>query len=421
MKKSIIYLIISFITAASVNLFAQEEFSIGSPYTINGLGDPQYFISNRTDGMGITGISLTGDYINSMNPAANYRLSYTLFSLGFKYSFFKASDGNKTTQTSDGNITGFNFGFPIQRNLGWVFNAGFNPMNQITYKIVNFSTSNGLPVEQTYAGNGGLSRINAGMSFAGLKNVSIGFEYNYSFGNVKKLSILDFNNQQYSNSYRKTEDNLRGSFVKGGIVINLGRIFRELKSEELSLGFLYQSKLKLTSDIDNIYGTSIGLDTNNYPGEKIELPQLIGVGIMNKFGKRYMVSADAIFQDWGNYKIGSDVQPNLQNSIRAGIGLEIMPSNEQYEQRGFWDNKYYRFGFFYEKTKYFINNESVNGFGVSLGIGIPVTPYTSFDFAVSYITRGKTGNGLLKEDYLRFNAGINFGELWFLRPKDEDK
>ncbi|MBN1633830.1 MAG: hypothetical protein JW917_06670 [Ignavibacteria bacterium] len=421
MKKINIYFIIFIITAVSVNLFAQQEFSIGSPYTINGLGDPQYYISNRTDGMSITGISFTGDFINSMNPAANYKLSYTLFSLGFKYSFLKSSDGNKNAETSDGNITGFNFGFPIQKNLGWVLNAGFNPVYQINYKIINNGITNGIPVKQTYAGSGGLSRLNAGMSFEGLKNFSIGVEYNYEFGNVKKLATLDFNNSQYSNSYRKTEENLYGSFVKFGLLVNLGRIFKELKAEELTLGFLYQTKLNLSSDLDNIYGTSLGYDTTSYSGAQIEIPQLLGAGIMNRFGKRFIVSADALFQDWSKYKVGNNIQPNLQNSFRAGIGLEITPSSSKYEELGFWDNKYYRLGFFYEKTKYFINGESINGLGASLGIGIPITRFTSIDIALSYITRGKTGNGLLKEDMLRITAGINFGELWFLRPKDEDK
>lgn len=421
MKILKIYLIIVLLIATSVNVYAQEEFSIGSPYTINGFGDPQYFISNRTDGMGITGISLTGDYINSMNPAANYKLSHTLFSLGFKYFFLKSSDGNKTAETSDGNITGFNFGFPIQKDLGWVFNAGFNPMNQINYKIVNNTTSNGLSVTQTYAGSGGLARINTGMSFEGLKNISIGAEFNYAFGNVKKLALLDFNNQEYSDSYRKIENNLSGSFLKFGLLINLGGIFRELKAEELTIGFLYQTKLKLSSDIDNIYGTSLGYDTTNYVAEKVEIPQLIGVGIMNRFGKRYTVSADALFQEWGNYKIGDVVQSNLQNSLRAGIGLEIAPPYGKSDAPGFWENKYYRFGFFYEKTKYLINGESINGLGASLGIGIPITRFTSVDISLSYITRGKTGNGLLKDDMLRITAGINYGELWFLNPKDEDK
>lgn len=421
MKNLNLYILIFLLFVLSVNALAQDEFSIGSPYTINGLGDQQYFISNRTDGMGITGISLTGNFVNSMNPAANFRMNYTVFSLGFKYSFLRSSDGFKNAETSDGNITGFNIGIPMEKDLGWVLNLGFNPMNQINYKIVNNTVSNGLPVKQTYAGGGGLSRLNAGMSFAGLKNVSLGFEFNYTFGNVKKLAALDFNNPEYSNSYRKVENNLRGSFVKGGLVVNLGRIFKELKAEELTLGFLYQTKLKLSSDIDNIYGTSLGFDTTAFSADDLELPELLGVGIMNRFGNRYLVSADALFQDWNKFKVGNKLQPNLQNSFRAGIGLEITPPSSKMEDLGFWENKYYRFGFFYEKTKYMINSESVNGFGASLGIGIPISQFNSIDFAVSYVTRGKTENGLIKDDVFRITAGVNFGEIWFLRPKDEDK
>ena len=76
-----------------VFIYAQEEFPPGSPYTAFGIGDLQYSSSIRTEAMGIQGISLFGNDVNNLNPAANSRLNYTIVNFGFRYGFLKSSDG----------------------------------------------------------------------------------------------------------------------------------------------------------------------------------------------------------------------------------------------------------------------------------------------------------------------------------------
>ena len=61
---------------------AQVDKNGGSIYSIFGLGDLSYSSSNRTDGMGIMGIALYGDYTNSNNPAAWTRIPTTIFTSG---------------------------------------------------------------------------------------------------------------------------------------------------------------------------------------------------------------------------------------------------------------------------------------------------------------------------------------------------
>lgn len=401
-------------------LLAQEEFNVGSPYNIYGLGEQQYYVSNRTEGMGILGIALTGNYVNSVNPAINYRLPFTIISLGFEYDFLKSSNGNKSFNLSNADVSGFNVGVPIDKDLGWVLNFGFNQMNQINYKIVNNTYTNGLPVKATYAGNGGLTRINVGMCFAGLKNLSVGFEYNYSFGNVKKLALLDFNNAQYINSYRRIENNINGSFIKGGLAINLGRMFRELKNEDLTIAFLYQTKYNLKSEAEIINQTVVGLDTTSLTATDIKYPQAIGFGIMNKFWDRIVISGDLLMQQWSEYQVGNQTSPNLKNSMRFALGIEIAPPQKP-DYETFWSKNSYRFGGFYEKTNLFINGETINFFGINAGIGIPLNQYNTIDIGVSFATRGKTSNGLIRDNIFKITAGFNFGELWFIRVKEEDK
>ena len=399
--------------------FGQDEFSYGSPYTIFGIGNTEYYNNERINAMGIYGIALNGGSVNSVNPAANSSLTNTLFSMGFKYNYFKASDGINTMKTKDGNATGFNLGIPIDRGLGWSINIGFNPMYEVDYKVIQNVSVDGTPATATYAGTGGITRINGGVSFAGLKSISLGFEYDFAFGNLKKLSQLDFNDENIINSYRRTEDDLKGSFVKAGVVVDLKKMFSELPMEFLNLGFVFQSKLKLSSSTDYIYNTSLGNDTTNFESPDVHVPLAFGFGASGKIGRQLILSADVWMQQWSDFNKGGVYDANLQNSIRAGIGFEVTPPPKS--DKSFFENKYYRGGFFYEKTQFNLNGNSVNGFGVSLGMGIPLTKYNNIDFAVSYITRGKSSDGLIKDDQLRITAGITFGELWFLRPSDEER
>lgn len=52
------------IILCSVPVQAQTDENGGSLYSIFGLGDLDYTTSIRTDGMGILGLSLTGNYSN---------------------------------------------------------------------------------------------------------------------------------------------------------------------------------------------------------------------------------------------------------------------------------------------------------------------------------------------------------------------
>ena len=80
----------------------------------------------------------------------------------------------------------------------------------------------------------------------------------------------------------------------------------------------------------------------------------------------------------------------------------------------------YRVGGFYEKSFYQIAGTDINSWGVRAGVNIPMSDYSSLDLGVNFSQRGTTSNGLVRDQFLNFTATINFGELWFVRPREED-
>ncbi len=417
LKKIILILVFPLLFVSS--LFAQDDFPVGSPYTIFGIGDLNYSTAIRTTGMGIQGIALTGNYINNLNPAALSQIPYTSFSMLFNYNFLKSSDGIRTVNSSNGNAFGLNVGIPISQEKGWSLALGFNPYSLINYKIINNSVSLGETVKQTYAGRGGISRINIGMSYTLAKSISLGADYNYAFGDIKDLKQIEFTSTSgFTPTSILTEYDYTGSYFKAGAIINLEKLLNLKKTNDFTVGFLFESPLTLKAKKDGIYTSSISTDTVTVDKGNINIPARIGFGITKKVGNRYLLSSDVIMQDWSNFTAYGVAQGNYQSALRIGAGIEIQPVENS--EKAF-DKFAFRLGAFYEKSYYTVNGQSVNRIGLSGGVGVPLSKYNSLDFGVSVSTRGNTDNGLIKDDMIKLTAGINFGELWFVRPKDEDK
>ncbi len=417
LKKIILILVFPLIFVSGV--FAQDDFPTGSPYTIFGIGDLNYSTAIRTTSMGIQGISLTGNYINNLNPAALSKIPYTSFSVLFNYNFLKSSNGVTSVSSSNGNAFGINIGIPISQEQGWSLALGFNPYSLINYKIINNSSSLGETVKQTYAGRGGVSRINIGMSYTLLKSINLGADFNYAFGDIKDLKLVEFTSSSgFTPTRILREYDYTGTYFKGGAIVELDKLFKLKKSNEFTIGFLYESPLTLKSKLDGIYTSSISTDTVSIEKGDIDIPARIGFGITKKIGNRYLLSSDLLMQNWSNFLSYGVVQPNYQSAMRIGAGVEIQPIENTDKT---WDKLSYRFGGFYETSYYTVNGESINRIGINAGIGIPISKFNSLDFGISVSTRGKTENGLIKDDMIKLTAGLNFGELWFVRPKDEDR
>jgi long-subunit fatty acid transport protein len=356
-----------------------------------------------------------GNYVNNLNPAANGELKFTNISVSLNYGFLKLSKSN----ISDGNVNGINLGIPLSTERGMVLTMGFNSMIRANYKIFSKVTTPDITYDQTYAGNGGISRVNFGLSYKVLGGIYLGAEYNYAFGNQTKLSYLDFGNQLYQNTYIRKENNLTGSFVKGGIIFNINKLLKADKLNDFTLGFVYQSKLNLSSGEDAIYASKVGNDTLRNTYSDIQVPQAFGVGITKQIGKQVILSGDMLMQQWSDFIPGNIGKTNYTNSYRYGLGAEILPALKS--DKSFWESLTYRMGVFYDNTYFTINGEKINRYGFGVGFGFPIGNSNSFDLGISVSMRGKDGNGLIQEKYLKLTAGLNFGELWFLRPKDDDR
>ncbi|MGB9696197.1 MAG: hypothetical protein ACP5P3_00060 [Ignavibacteria bacterium] len=415
--KRIVLLISWLILIHSLVLAQDEEFKRGSPYSVFGVGDLELSTGVRTESMGILGLSLPGAFINSLNATSNSDLPMTKISIGLKYGFLRSSTSTSDFSKSDGDVTGINIGIPLWKEKGLTLTAGFNPYSQINYKITNLISLADLTYKQSYSGSGHISKINFGFSVAPINFITIGASFNYNFGSITSLKYLDFSSQYINNTYIRKENNLNGINWNGGMRLNFGALGNNQILQNLTLGLFYQTKLELTSDVETIYATSVGFDTTRNYEITTSVPVAYGVGFSKQFGKQTILAGDILIQNWSSFIPFGQTTAEFSNSYRAGIGIEILPAIKF--DKTFFESLTYRFGISWGKEYYTIKGENIKKFGLALGINIPLDQYNSIDLGVSYSIRGKEDVGIVKEQYLKFSAAINFGERWFIKSREE--
>lgn len=83
-------------------------------------------------------------------------------------------------------------------------------------------------------------------------------------------------------------------------------------------------------------------------------------------------------------------------------------------------------GLRYEQTRLILNNEQLDAYGISFGLGIPISlkrpqSPSTFNIGVELGQRGSTESNLIREDYVVISFGLtlmpHFRNAWFVQRK----
>ncbi|MFN3872620.1 MAG: hypothetical protein ACK4R9_06435 [Ignavibacterium sp.] len=388
-----------------------------SPYTRYGIGDLKYSFSARQQGMGQLGVSLLDKaHISTTNPASWSDFNRTRIEFGLAYNGVSISNNINSYYTAETEIEGFTFGFPVSSEYGIGIAAGLIPYSRISYKAVqNYQSSDTLISDYSinYEGKGGLSKLFIGSSYRLPFNFSIGATLDYYFGNLNYYSTLKFKNEdnytaEYNLSYRPTGFGTTIGFISS----NLNEILKTEFLSDVRLGGSINYISKLDTDTILTTTSSILVDTIAQSRTKIEIPLRINLGLSFIIGKNYLVTIDYSSQNFNDYKIAGNKINELRDGFKFSTGFEFLPTTQL--GMTFWERVNWRFGLSYEKTPYYFRNTGIDQFSVSSGLTFPLGSDNSIDLALQYSLRGTTENNLLKENFIKLNLGISFGELWFL-------
>ena len=395
----------------------------GSGYSRYGIGDIQYFVSSRADGMGGAGIALlSATSIDQINPAAWVGINHTRYAVGLLYQGYSTTDGQESGYFSGANFNGFMLALPVSPSRGIVFGAGIVPYSTINYSI-NYDTSGaGLAYRLGYKGEGGASDAQVGLS-ANISNTLFGgVKLHYYFGTLRHTITQDFtDNSLYTNAVELRSTNLSGLGLSfGAIYSGLNSLLRLDSTNSLTVGLVVSTASNVTTHEEHQFTFATPSltthDTETVGDGTLRIP-FSAVGGISYITRKFLAASDLSFQQWSKFDAGGSILPANRDSYRWSVGGEWLPSREA--SSTFSERLAYRLGFFYSATYYRVNDHAINEIGVTGGMGLPIFFGTRLDIGVQYSSRGTVNQGLQKDNILRVSFTLSGDELWFVRPPEE--
>ncbi len=395
-------------------LMAQEN----SPYSRYGLGglQGQDLVNTQSLGGNVTAYQAF-DRLNISNPASYASLRLTCFEVGLNSKIFSVTDGNNTIKQGDMRPAYLILGVPITNH--WGSTIGLMPYSRVAYSLIQRVSANAINLDSlTYQGIGSTYSFFWGNGFS-YKNLSVGINAGYLFGQLRYAQNSYFNSAAYTlNTHAEQQ------LAPAGFTWNAGLQYKYKLNDKYHLLFGLSGNSQESvrahksafwyrfNDAGLIIDTPVAhLDTIG----RINLPMQYNVGVMlvesNKFGLALNYNNTA----WGNYSAFGN-QDSLRNSWRLSIGAQYTPDVKAVKD--YFKTCEYRFGLYYGTDYVFLHNTSTTITGFTAGIGLPLRRASSHvNIGINAGSRGTTQNQLLRENFLHLNVGFTLNDIWFIKRK----
>lgn len=405
------------------NTFAQQ--GTASPYSFYGFGDKHFKGTNEIKTMGALAVYSDSLHINTLNPASYSKLKSTTFSLGGSYKINNMEDASRKEKSISGTFDYLALAFPAGK-LG--VSLGIMPYSFVGYNVQNKQTINNITEARQYVGEGGLNRTYLGLGYSITKNLSIGVEGAYIFGNTE-TSLTKFLTDNGEGIALSRGTRIRNLNNYSGFTANIGANYQQPLTSKLKLhlGATFSPEMKLSNNQEKVLATvetntdkgfieidSKSTKTNN---EKMLLPTnySFGVGLGDQLkwfiGAEYTATQTSKYNDFYSYDNAS-----YNDYMKIGIGGFYTPKYNSFTS--YFERMTYRAGFNYENTGLVLNNEEIKGLNANIGLGLPVGRFNSnLNIGFEYGQKGNTNMGLIKENYYGFTIGLSFNDIWFQRRK----
>jgi len=395
-------------------LFAQSS----STYTRYGIGDIHYSYSARTLGMGHSGSALiSSDFVDVLNPASWSGLDRTRLEISFVFNGVNISNNSQSSFYSDAAFKGITFAFPVSQDYDIGMAMGLVPYSRIDYKAVErreavggFSSAHTV----TYSGSGGLSKLFFGASYKLPFDVILGATFDYYFGNLKYNSAIVFDDASF---YPVSYETLYGPTGYGSTIGLISPDLSGLFNSETITGLRLSASANLINTLNtdtSLTTTSSSLiDTIGIGVTDLKVPYKITIGTAVTLSSQYSFLLDYIYQPWSKFELNEFNQSNLDDVQKVSLGFEYRALKEP--GISFWEQIIWRAGLSYEQTQYKFNGKNINQYSAFAGFSLPLSNENTIDFGFEYSSRGTKEANLLKENFMRLNLGISFGDIWFLR------
>ena len=428
-------LVLVFIAVFTISSYAQE--GTASPYSFYGIGSLKFkgTVENRSMG----GLSIYTDsiHVNLQNPASyagknleilNNETRPVKFTVGGSYSSINLKSDSSNENASSTTFDYLALSIPMGK---FGFGFGLLPYTSVGYKLESLNDEDKL--SSKFSGQGGLNKVFLGFGYQINNEFSIGIDVQYNFGNIQNSNITySYDGDGNLTQYQSRENN-RSDL--SGLNINLGLSYKAMLSKRLELvsGVTYNPESNLGSNNERSFSTitvsSTGqelvvntiqtdLEVSGLMQTDLVLPSKFSIGVGVGEPRKWFVGVESVFQKTSNFSndLYTSNNTSYEDASTILIGGFYIPQYNSFSS--YFKRAVYRAGLHYEKSGLNINNESINEFGISFGVGLPVGSFFSnANLGFELGKRGTTNSNLLQENFINFQLSLSLNDRWFQKRK----
>ncbi len=429
-------LLVVFVVIFTVSAFAQKK--VSSPYSFYGIGSLKFrgTVENRSMG----GLSIYTDsiHLNLRNPASftganlatfNNENRPVKYALGGGYTSVNQKTDNSEDNSASGTFDYIALAFPIGK-----FGVGFGvlPLTSVSYRLNNTNTNG--DATSRFSGEGGLNKAFLGLGYAITKDLQVGANFQYNFGSIDGSALsfgFDPRGEPLTTQTREDTDS-----SLSGLSLDFGVTYKVLltKSLELVTGATYTPETNLVSRNERTLST---VEANEIPGSEsvtstidvnlesqglleadVTLPSKFSFGAGVGERRKWFVGLEYEFQNTSAFSnpLFENASVTYENASRVSLGGFYIPKYNAFN--GYLKRLVYRAGLRIEETGLNIETESINEFGISFGVGIPVGEFGSnANIGFEIGQRGTTSNNLIQENFINLQFSLSLNDRWFQKRK----
>lgn len=411
-------LVFLFMILPGVTLIAQNN--TNSPYTRYGFGQLVDQGSGNSKAMGGIAYGLRDkSHVNFANPASYTAIdSLTfIFDGGISLQNTNFDDGTMKRNAKNSSFDYVAMQFRLAKWAG--MSIGLLPYSNVGYSMSQYYENPGSTEHSTtvtYSGDGGLHQLYVGLGFKIFKNLSVGTNISYLWGDITHNRTQSFP-QSSTDLPVRTIANMAVKSYKVDVGVQYTQQFG--KKHEATIGATFSPGHDLNNDasVQHLLGTSetgvTGMqnDTTMTCG----IPMTIGVGVAYKYDNRLTVGADFTYQKWSSVDLMNQTDA-LCDRTKIAVGAEFIPN---LMGRNYLAYVRYRVGAYYSQPYYKIEGSRASReYGVTAGFGLPIPRTRSVvSLSAQYVHTKGLGTTFLTENTLRLCIGITFNERWFFKRK----
>ena len=301
-----------------------------SPYTRYGYGQLADQGSGNSKAMGGIAYGLRDKYqVNFANPASYTAIDSLTFIFDGGISLQNTNFSNGTIKQNAKNSS-FDY-ITMQFRLGkWAaMSLGLLPYSNVGYSMAEYKEDTDYPSQSSalqYYGDGGLHQLYLGAGFKVLKNLSVGANISYFWGDITHTRAITFP----GNSSTLPLTTITGTSIQS-YKLDIGAQYTQVfgKKHEATLGIVFSPGHDLNNDSyveDRLGNEKTGTTVNNRDTvAAFGSPMSLGVGFSYVYDKRLTVGADFTFQKWSSVTYMNEKNA-FCNRTKIAVGAEFLPN-----------------------------------------------------------------------------------------------